>query len=336
MPDSPLRSEEVPRFAAENPLAESLQRLDQVRPGRDHRHDNSRSAQYLSHDVVGYDDLDENGDWHDNSNYGHVWFPHQTSPGWAPYHEGHWDWIDPWGYTWVDDSSWGYAPFHYGRWVSVEGRWGWVAGPPAERAVYAPALVVFIGAGGGGFGGNVGWFPLGPREVHVPTYPVSSGYMNRVNVSNTTVSTTTVSNVYNTTVINKTTNTTTNITYANRNVQGAVTAVPQRAFASAQPVAKAAVVVSAKEIATAPVSRRVAVAPTREAVLGSKAGSANHVTAPPAAVANRQVIAKATPPPPPVSFAKRQQAMAAHPGVPLAKHEVQSLRPAASAASTQW
>jgi hypothetical protein len=292
--------------------------------GRERRHDNSRSAQYLSHDVVGYDDLDDYGDWRDDQNYGHVWYPNRVDAGWAPYHEGHWDWIDPWGYTWVDDSPWGYAPFHYGRWVNVGGRWGWVAGPPAERPVYAPALVVFVGGGGGG---NVGWFPLGPREVFVPSYPVSRGYVNRVNISSTTVNTTTVTNVYNTTIVNKTTNIT-NVTYVNRNVQGAVTAVPQRSFASAQPVARAAVKMDAREIASAPVSARVAVAPTHEAVLGAHAASANHVTAPPAAVANRQVIAKATPPPPPVSFAKQQQAMAAHPGQPLPKRELATLRPA--------
>jgi hypothetical protein len=204
---------------------------------RDHRYDESRSAQYLSRDVVGYEDLDDNGDWRDDSNYGHVWFPH-IEAGWAPYHTGHWDWISPWGYTWVDDSPWGYAPFHYGRWVTVGGRWGWIAGPVNVQAVYAPALVVFIGGGPGGFGGNVGWFPLGPREVYVPPYQVSRGYMTQVNVSNTTVNTTVITNVYNTTIINKST-TITNLTYANRNVQGAVMVVPQRAFAGAQPVAHA-------------------------------------------------------------------------------------------------
>jgi len=306
--------------------------FDSWADSRDHRYDQSRSAQYLSHDVVGYEDLDDNGDWRDESSYGHVWFPNRVAAGWAPYHEGHWDWISPWGYTWVDDSAWGYAPFHYGRWVTVGGRWGWVAGPVAVQAVYAPALVVFIGGGGGGFGGNVGWFPLGPREVYVPSYHVSREYENRINISNTTVNSTTITNVYNTTIINKST-TITNVTYANRNVQGAVTVVPQRAFASAQPVARAAVAVNAQQIAAAPVSARVAVAPTRESVLGAKAATANHVTAPPAAVMNRQVIAKRTPPPPPVPFAKQQQALAAHPGEPLAKHEVQSLRPAAAAAA---
>ncbi len=307
-------------------------RFDNWAYGRDHRYDDSRSARYLSHDVVGYEDLDDYGDWRDDSNYGHVWYPNRVEVGWAPYHAGHWDWIAPWGYTWVDDSPWGYAPFHYGRWVTIGGRWGWIAGPIAVRAVYAPALVVFIGGGPGGFGGNVGWFPLGPREVYVPPYRVSRGYMNQVNISNTTVNTTVITNVYNTTIINKST-TITNVTYANRNVQGAVMVVPQRAFAGAQPVARAAVAVNAQQLAGASVNARVAVAPTRESVLGAKASSAGHVSAPPAAVMNRQVIAKKTPPPPPVPFAKQQQALEAHPGQPLAKHEMQSLAPAAAAAA---
>jgi hypothetical protein len=88
---------------------------------REHRHHDSSSAQYVSRDVVGYDDLDDNGDWRNDSNYGHVWYPNRVAAGWAPYRDGHWDWIAPWGYTWVDDASWGYAPFHYGRWVTVGG-----------------------------------------------------------------------------------------------------------------------------------------------------------------------------------------------------------------------
>ncbi|HKN16838.1 MAG TPA: DUF6600 domain-containing protein [Candidatus Sulfotelmatobacter sp.] len=305
--------------------------FDRWSESRDHRYDYSRSAHYLSADVVGYEDLDDNGDWRDDPAYGHVWFPNRVDAGWAPYHVGHWAWISPWGWTWVDDNSWGYAPFHYGRWINVGGRWGWVAGPPAERAVYAPALVVFIGGGPGGWGGNVGWFALGPREVFVPSYHVSEAYVTRVNVSSTTVNVTQVTNVYHTTIINNNTTTITNITYANRNVQGAVMVVPQHAFVSAQPVAAARVQVSAAQIASAPMSGRVAVAPTRESVLGAKAATAGHVTAPPPAVASRQVVAKKTPPPPPVPFAKQQQALAAHPGQPLARSEVQTLRPAAAA-----
>jgi FecR protein len=299
---------------------------------RDHRYDSSRSAHYLSGEVVGYEDLDDYGDWRDDPNYGHVWYPNRVAAGWAPYHDGHWDWISPWGWTWVDDSAWGYAPFHYGRWVSVGERWGWVAGPVAVQAVYAPALVVFIGGGPGEFGGNVGWFPLGPREVYVPSYRVSQAYMTRVNVSNTTVNNVTITNVYNTTIIHNTTNIT-NTTYANRTVQGAVMVVPQHAFVSAQPVKEAAVAVNTQQIASAPLNGRVAVAPTRDSVLGAKAATSGHVAAPPAAVASRQVVAKKTPPPPPVPFAKQQQALAAHPGQPLAKNEVQTLRPAVTAAT---
>ena len=217
---------------------------------REHRYDDSPSARYCSRQVVGFEDLDDNGDWQPSPEYGNVWFP-RVEPGWAPYHNGHWAWIDPWGWTWVDDARWGYAPFHYGRWVNVYGRWGWVPGPPEVRPVYAPALVVFVG-GGPGAGGNVAWFPLGPREVYVPSYHVSEGYVNRVNVSNTNVSQTNVTNVYNTTIVNNNT-TINNVTYANRNVQGGVTAVPHQAFASAQPVSRVAVPVSRGQFANAPV-----------------------------------------------------------------------------------
>ena len=136
--------------------------------------DDSPSARYCPHDMVGYQDLDDNGDWRPSSQYGNVWYP-RVDANWSPYHEGHWAWIDPWGWTWVDDERWGYAPFHYGRWVSDGGRWGWIPGPREQRAVYAPALVAFVGGVGIGVGGNVAWFPLGPREVYVPTYQVSPG-----------------------------------------------------------------------------------------------------------------------------------------------------------------
>jgi len=292
---------------------------------RDHRYENSPSARYVSHDVVGYEDLDDHGDWRPDPSYGNVWYP-RVDAGWAPYRDGHWAWINPWGWTWVDEEPWGYAPFHYGRWLSIGGRWGWVPGPVEVRPVYAPALVVFVG-GGGGFGGNMGWFPLGPREVYVPSYPVSRGYVNRVNVSNTTVNVTQVTNVYNTTIVNKTT-VINNVTYVNKNVSGAVTAVPQQAFTSGQPVSRVAVRVNAREVAGAPVNARAVVAPTSNSVLGVHANTANRVAAPPASVANRAVVAKVTPPPRPVSFAAQQQAMAAHPGQPIARQDMARLRPA--------
>src|SRR6266852_3423926 len=293
---------------------------------RDHRYDNSRSARYLSHDVVGYEDLDDNGDWRDDSNYGHVWFPNRVEAGWAPYHEGHWDWIPPWGYTWVDDNSWGYAPFHYGRWVTIGGRWGWVAGPVAVRAVYAPALVVFIGGGGGGgWGGNVGWFPLGPREVYVPSYRVSRTYVNNVNVSNTTVHNTYVTNVYNTTVVNNTNNTNnvriSNIKYVNQGVPGAVTATSDETSTSAQPVGKHMIKVDERDVANAPVATAAAPvgAPPKQAVLG--AGAPARVR-PPAVLESRGVVAKTPPPPPPARFEQQQEAIRANGGRPIPVSEI--------------
>lgn len=302
---------------------------------RDRHEDGSRSARYVSRDVVGYEDLDDNGSWRSDPEYGDVWVP-RVAAGWAPYRDGHWAWISPWGWTWVDDAPWGYAPFHYGRWVYARNDWAWVPGPIAVRPVYAPALVAFVGGphfglavsiGGGGGGGNVGWFPLGPREVYVPGYNASPAYVNRVNVSNTTVNNTTITNVYNNQVTNNT-RSTTEIKYANRTVPGGVTAVSQSTFTSAQPVGRAVVAVNQQEIASAPVQRRAEVAPTRNSVFGTSAPTANRVAQPPAEVANRSVVAKTPPPPPPVPFEKQQQKLAAQPGQPLARNEVEGLRPA--------
>jgi hypothetical protein len=296
---------------------------------RENRYQDSPSARYCSRRVVGFEDLDDNGDWRPTPDYGYAWFP-RVDPGWAPYHNGHWAWIDPWGWTWVDDARWGYAPFHYGRWFSVGGRWGWVPGPREERPVYAPALVAFVG-GGFAAGATVAWFPLGPREVYVPSYRVSEAYVNRVNVTNTTVNTTIVHNVYNTTIVNNNT-TINNVTYVNRNVRGGMTAVPQQAFASAQPVARTAVAVNAQQFSRAPVSARAAVPPARQAVMGAHANTANRVAAPPAAIASRPVVAKATPPPPAPSFAQKQQVLTQHPGQPVARQQMQQMRPDTTAA----
>lgn len=304
---------------------------------RDSRIDHSVSARYVSTDAIGYEDLDEYGGWRTVPEYGTVWFPHVTVVGWAPYHYGHWAYIAPWGYTWVDDAPWGFAPFHYGRWVTVGGVWGWVPCPPRPvavvgvayvRPVYAPALVAWVGgphfAVGVGVGGgvSVGWFPLGPREVYVPSYRVSRTYVNNVNVSNTTVNTTVVNNYYNTTVINKNV---TNVTYVNQRVPGAVSATTPQAFTSAQSVARNSVRVDAREVATAQVAVSApAVAPSRQAVLGAGASANVH---PPAAIVARPVVAKTAPPPPPVSFARQQQAIQENGGKPPAISQMRQMEP---------
>jgi hypothetical protein len=279
---------------------------------RDRAWDTSVSARYVSQDVLGYVDLDVNGAWRVDATYGNIWFPSRVSSGWAPYRDGHWAWVDPWGWTWVDDAPWGFAVSHYGRWAHVGDQWGWVPGPRSAAAWYAPALVVFLGGDNfqltisTGNVGGVGWFPLGPREVYRPAYPVSLGYFQNINRSNTVINTTVINNYYNNTNV-------TNIVYANRQVPGAVVAVPTAAFVQSQPVSAAAVPVSREAIQGRPVAVAPPVAPTERSVRGSAAAGDK----PPAKVFERPVVARTAPPPPHVGFAAQQPQLVAKPGHPL-------------------
>lgn len=278
---------------------------------RDDREDRADSANYVSREMTGYEDLDEYGDWSYVAGYGPCWRPRAVAVGWAPYRFGHWAYVGPWGWTWVEDEPWGFAPFHYGRWAFVNSGWFWVPGPVVVRPVWAPAMVAFVG-GGPGFhfagGVGVGWFPLAPGEVYVPGYHVSRAYVNNINVTNTTVNITRVNNVYNTVVVNRST-TINNITYVNQRVTNGVTVVSHDAFVNARPVAQNVVRVDAREIASAPVSRMAAAEPVRSSVIGT--GRPVSVR-PPAAVVSRTVVAVRTPPPPPRPIEQRQVQAGGH------------------------
>jgi hypothetical protein len=295
---------------------------------RDRHYDNSISARYVSPDVVGYQELDANGTWRVDASYGNVWTPSRVTAGWAPYHDGHWAWVDPWGWTWVDDAPWGFAVSHYGRWVNLRGSWAWVPGPVRSRAYYAPALVAFVG--GAGFqlaisGGNVGgiaWFPLGPREVYRPAYPVSRGYFQNVNNSNTVISTTVINNYYTNTNV-------TNVVYANRTVPGALVAVPAAAFVGSQPVSRAAVGVPREMIASGPVGFIPPIAPTAKSVQGAAAPGGK----PPSRVFERPVVARTAPPAARAGFAVQQEQLAARPGRPLDDAARTQLKPAIAPSS---
>ena len=91
---------------------------------REHREDVARLPQALPPAVTGYQDLAAYGRWSDDPDYGEVWYPSDVPAGWAPYRYGHWAWVDPWGWTWIDDAPWGFAPFHYGRWIDRDERMG--------------------------------------------------------------------------------------------------------------------------------------------------------------------------------------------------------------------
>jgi len=145
------------------------------------------STRFVSAETTGYDALDRYGRWDTLPDSEAVWYPTSVPDDWAPYRFGHWDSIEPWGWTWIDDQPWGFAPFHYGRWINVDGHWGWAPGNVVPHPVYAPALVAFIDAtddpGGGPNGGpDVGWFPLGPGDDYSPWYPAGPDYVEQVNV----------------------------------------------------------------------------------------------------------------------------------------------------------
>jgi hypothetical protein len=191
---------------------------------------------YVSPEMTGYQDLDRYGQWGQDPNYGQLWYP-QVAADWAPYRDGHWAYVAPWGWTWIDDAPWGFTPFHYGRWVQIGGRWAWWPGRVVAQPVYAPALVTFFGNIGGiglalGIGGgqDVGWVPLAPDEVYVPPYRYSPTYVRNMNITYVHNETTIVNVVNNKTVIN-------NYTYNNYHNHNGATFVAASTMEGSRPVA---------------------------------------------------------------------------------------------------
>lgn len=280
---------------------------------RDRSYDTSVSARYVSPDVIGYQDLDGYGRWRVDVNFGPVWMPNRVAAGWAPYRDGHWAWVDPWGWTWIDDAPWGFAVSHYGRWAHIGGQWGWIPGPTNTRAYYAPALVVFVG--GANFqltlstGGAVGvaWFPLGPREVYRPSYPVSREYFTNINRSNTVINNTVINTYYDhpTTIVN--------VEHKNRRVPGAVIAVPKAVFVQSQPVARATEGIPEDRIAREPVAPAPALVPTERSVRGGAAARDK----PPAKAFDKPALARTAPAAPKAGYEAQKPLLEAKPGKPI-------------------
>jgi hypothetical protein len=217
---------------------------------RDARERERKTAKYVSPEVTGAEDLDNYGAWQTVPQYGPVWIPASVPAEWAPYHDGHWAWVEPWGWTWIDGQPWGFAPFHYGRWAQVNQHWAWVPGPIVQQPVYAPALVAFtgglpgVGIGIAGLAASIGWLPLAPDEVYYPPYHPSLNYLRHVNQGAVPQAQLRIIN-NNYTTINRTVN-----NYANA---GAATAVPGQAFVNARPVQSAATAVT-PQMRAAPVT----------------------------------------------------------------------------------
>ncbi|GLQ90484.1 DUF6600 domain-containing protein [Dyella flagellata] len=264
---------------------------------RDAQYSNTASTQYVSPDVVGSQDLNQYGDWQQEEDYGAVWYPTTVVAGWAPYRLGHWVWVGPWGWTWVDAMPWGFAPYHYGRWVYLHERWGWVPCPPRVRPVYAPALVAFVGIG---TGGPVGWFPLGPHEVYNPWYRASRNYYTNVNVTNIQITrnvnqVTVINNIHNQYDLYRAGRPITGVNYVNRDAPHAFTAVPAQAFASARNVQANQVRVDPQQLAHAPVMAAAPMQRPSSASFGQPRGANTRPL--PAAGFNRPVVAVRAPAP---------------------------------------
>ena len=283
----------------------------------------SASAGYVANDVPGTQDLDNYGQWEQAPEYGPVWVPAAVAIGWVPYRYGHWLWVTPWGWTWIDDAPWGYAPFHYGRWVVWNNSWSWVPAPRLARpgrTVYAPALVAWVGGPAVVASGNsVAWFPLGPREVFVPAYPASLAYVRNVITTNTrTLSNTSVTNAY---------QTASGAQHYMNGTPAAVTAVPRSTFTSGQRVSGQVTPLSSSVLAAAViVTAAPAIVPTRQSVLG--AGEAQRVARPPSALLQRPVVARSPPPAAPPPFERQLVALQENGGRPLTRPELAALQPA--------
>lgn len=131
---------------------------------------NAYYDRYYDSDIYGAEDLNDNGDWIHTRNYGYVWRPSRIAishySDWSPYRYGHWRWVPPYGWTWVNDEPWGWSTYHHGRWFYDDGYWNWspYGYYRQSRSWWSPALV-FISV----VNNNICWYPLPyhrPRQVY--------------------------------------------------------------------------------------------------------------------------------------------------------------------------
>ena len=281
---------------------------------------------YVPANMVGVYDLDTYGSWEETSPWGYAWFPNVVA-GWAPYRFGHWVWIFPWGWTWVDEEPWGFAPFHYGRWAYWHDAWCWVPGRRDARPVYTPAQVVWMRGGHPGrpgfadhpgrrSGPHVGWLPLGPKDVYLPGYSASRSYLREVNISN-------ARGVNASSVFAALRRGGEGLRYGNRDIHGAVTAVPRSAFAASRSADAHRVVFTRRGLLEARFAPAApAVVPTRLSVFGSRIRS----TQAPRQLTHRPVVALLLPARAAVSFERQQAAMRASGGRPLTAQQWAQMR----------
>jgi len=233
--------------------------------------------QYLSASVTGYEELNYYGSWQNDPEYGQVWYVRDAPSDWAPYTTGRWDYQPVYGWTWIDEQPWGFAPYHYGRWAQRNNRWFWVPPERAQPAVYAPALVAFMGGTelGLALGAQnrqpVGWFPLGPHEAYIPPYTANRDYYRRLNLADRVQA-----NMLEDRWERAQRHEAVQEQQQNWMNRRFATVVPADAFARSQPVERAAIRVSADTIAAAPVAAIAAPPAPNQSIRALIAPSANN------------------------------------------------------------
>ena len=262
--------------------------LDRWAQERNIKEDQSPSAHYVNRDTVGYSDLDDYGTWKQEPEEGNVWVPNNVPPDWAPYSDGNWAYVAPWGWTWVGSEPWGFAPYHYGRWNNFGSYWGWCPGPIYAPPFYGPAYVGFLGGGFGvgfGFGGGFGWFPLGWGEPFRPWYHCGPGYWNHINVYNTHFNH--FNDFHNV-------NNFRNFNYRYARNSNAVTTASHSAFVNGERINRNNTHLSAGSLRNARVAGGINASPTHSSFFGAS-NTHGRVATPSSSVQNRSVVARSTP-----------------------------------------
>ncbi|MEA2658514.1 MAG: hypothetical protein QOF64_1105 [Candidatus Binatota bacterium] len=249
------------------------------------------ASRYASEDIIGVEDLANDGRWEQIPEYGYAWTPTAVAVGWVPFSAGRWFWQDPWGWTWISNDRWSWATSHYGRWMPYRSRWYWVPVRPRTRGVrYAPAVVEFVRVRD-----HIGWFPLHPRDRFIPWWerrdrrPVTQ-----------------------------------NITYVNRTY---VTVVNQNNFISARPVNNYLVrdTTIVRQVSSARMTESLPI-PNRTSLRIVSETGVRHGQRPSATVLARPAVVRTVPSPPPLTFQQKFLEIEKNQGRPIAPSTATALR----------
>src|SRR5262249_16697462 len=153
------------------------------------------------------------------------------------------------------------------------------------RPFYGPAFVGFFGGShwgvGFGFGGGVGWFPLGWGEPFHPWFRCGRGFVERINVHNTIIN--------NTTIINNN-----HFNYRFPHNPRAVPVASRNSFVGGERINRGQFHVTEASLRGAQVTHNPGLNPTRQSHFGA-ANAGARISTPSSAIQNRQVMARTSP-----------------------------------------